>query len=166
MKATIRKSPVGPKKTIWCSFMGSNHPTNMPRWNDCWPQPRRISWINNQRGATHGRKNWIPTDSFRLWMDVRQLVALWVGNWPGDADESGPLQSFLAFTGIDQWQTFAFGSGCHGKHVVHQWSLQAKQSPLQVIGWGEQNRSHWISFNPFCRRQFVQPASRRFEEGL
>lgn len=82
----------------------------------------------------------IPTDSFRLWMNLKGLLALGQ-QMAGCTDETGPLQQFLAFTGIDQWQTFAFGSGCHGKHLVHQWSLQAKQSPMQVIGWGEQTVS-------------------------
>ena|GEM_PF-5929688 len=82
----------------------------------------------------------IPTESFRLWMNLKQLLALGLQT-AGVADESGPFEKILKFTGVDEWQTLTFGSGCHGQHLVHEWSLRAKQSPMQLFGWGEQTVS-------------------------
>ncbi len=82
----------------------------------------------------------VPTDSFRLWVNLQQVLAL--GRQATESsDEFELFEKALSFTGVEQWQTFAFGSGCHGKHLIHQWSLRANSSPLQVIGWGEKTAS-------------------------
>ena len=91
-------------------------------------------WVESWSGEP------VPTDSFRAWFNFTHLAKC-LPRIPEVQAVRGELAAYekvIGWLGVDRWQTWAYRSGCHGDHVVNQWSLQAEVTPLQWAGWGEQ----------------------------
>ncbi len=85
----------------------------------------------------------VPTDSFRAWANVAHLVKT-ISQFPEVQAVKNELAGYVKvaqWTGIDQWQTLAYRSGCHGDHVISEWSLHSNKPPMQWAGWGERTVS-------------------------